>query len=71
MRGGETTAVIATHSMGFVRRFCNRAVWLHRGEIMALGPAEDVVAAYEQHLSDGEQGLIREPRPIEMATREA
>ncbi len=71
MRGSSATAVIATHSMGFVRRFCDRAMWLHRGAIMALGPAPDVVAAYERHLSDGEQGLIREPTPIEMAAREA
>jgi lipopolysaccharide transport system ATP-binding protein len=66
MRKGPATAVIATHSMWFVRRLCDRALWLERGAPMALGPAAEVVAAYEQHLADLERGLVREPTPIDL-----
>jgi ABC-type polysaccharide/polyol phosphate transport system ATPase subunit len=71
MRESPATAVIATHSTWFVRRFCDRALWLDRGVARALGPAAEVVAAYEQQLADGERGPVREHRPIDRAASQA
>lgn len=65
MRAGRSTAVIATHRMEFVRRFCDRALWLHRGEVMALGAAAGVVAAYERYRSDAQRESPRDPTPVE------
>jgi ABC-type polysaccharide/polyol phosphate transport system ATPase subunit len=53
--------------MAFVRRFCNRALWLHRGSPVALGPAGEVVDAFEYHLAEAEMGRISEPAPLELA----
>jgi ABC-type polysaccharide/polyol phosphate transport system ATPase subunit len=38
--------VVASHSAELMRLFCNRAIWLHRGEIQMDGPLEEVWLAY-------------------------
>lgn len=45
-RNLERTFVVATHEMDFVRSFCSKAIWLHRGRLMRFGPSDAVVAAY-------------------------
>jgi lipopolysaccharide transport system ATP-binding protein len=44
-RGGRTVLFVS-HNMAAVTRLCHRAAWLANGEIVRLGPAEDIVAAY-------------------------
>lgn len=41
--------VVVSHNMETIRSLCTRAVWLDRGEVKAVGPADEVVAAYEEH----------------------
>ncbi len=45
-RSDHKTVVIATHSMNLVREVCNKAIWLHDGEIRAAGAPQEVVDAY-------------------------
>ena len=40
------TIVIVTHSMGQVKKFCDRAVWLYKGEIRMDGKTDDVLEEY-------------------------
>ncbi len=47
LSGGRTT-VISSHSMGLIRQFCTRVVWLHKGKVLLDGPVEDVLKDYEQ-----------------------
>lgn len=44
-KGGKTY-VVATHNLGFVTQFCEKALWLHHGRCVAFGPANEVVEAY-------------------------
>lgn len=46
LSGGRTT-VISSHSMGLIRQFCSRVVWLHKGKVILDGPVEDVLKDYE------------------------
>ena len=39
--------VLASHNLEVCRRWCNKALWLDRGNIRALGPVEDIIAAYQ------------------------
>ena len=39
--------VVATHNLEFVRDFCDRTLWLHRGRQMAFGPTAEVLPQYE------------------------
>jgi ABC-type polysaccharide/polyol phosphate transport system ATPase subunit len=45
-RGENKTVVIASHSMGLIRRSCTRAVWLDQGRIKMAGDPSEVVRAY-------------------------
>jgi ABC-type polysaccharide/polyol phosphate transport system ATPase subunit len=38
--------VFASHSQDLIRRLCNKALWLNKGEIRALGEVDDVLAEY-------------------------
>ena len=46
LKNAGKTIVIVTHSMDQVRTFCNRAVWLYKGEIRKDGPVEEVLSEY-------------------------
>ena len=49
MEGG-TAVLFVTHDINAVRRFCNRAFWLERGEIKAGGDANKTVDRYVEFL---------------------
>ena len=42
------TVIFVSHDMQAITRLCNRAYWLHSGELVAEGDAEDVVSRYLQ-----------------------
>jgi ABC-type polysaccharide/polyol phosphate transport system ATPase subunit len=50
LRAGGTTLVVASHDLHALRGLCDRALWLRQGRVGALGPAEDVLGRYEEHL---------------------
>lgn len=38
-----STIVIISHNLNVIRDMCERVTWLHKGEVMATGPADEVV----------------------------
>ena len=38
--------LVATHNLDFVRDFCDRTLWLHKGKQMGFGPTESVLPGY-------------------------
>lgn len=46
LREEGKTMVFVTHSLDSVRQLCNRAVWLHNGEIKSDGEPETVIQEY-------------------------
>jgi len=40
------TIVFVTHDMGLVRRICDHVVWLENGQVLASGPATEVINNY-------------------------
>lgn len=44
------TMVFVTHSLGTVKEFCNRAVWLKDGEIKMDGNPEEVIEKYLEEI---------------------
>lgn len=45
--------VLASHAMGLVEQWCNRAILLHHGQIVMMGSVQDAISAY-QALVQGE-----------------
>lgn len=45
--------VLASHSLGIVRSFCNRAAYLRAGQLIAYGPTEEMLAIYDEDTRRG------------------
>lgn len=43
------TLVFVSHDMGSVLNLCERAVWLHQGQLRQIGPSKDIAEAYLQY----------------------
>ena len=42
------TVLFVSHSIDQVKKLCNKAIWLEKGEIVMKGDAKEVCAAYEE-----------------------
>jgi len=58
IHGRGTTILFCSHSMYYVTMFCERALWLASGRMQRIGPAKEVVEAYEEYL------LVRDKRRL-------
>jgi lipopolysaccharide transport system ATP-binding protein len=83
LRERGTTLVVAAHDLHALRALCRRALWLRQGRLEALGPVDEVLGRYEEHLrrrgtgeaaAPGRQGtgevVIREVRLTDGEGRE-
>ncbi|GAB2027640.1 hypothetical protein OfM2_15440 [Lactovum odontotermitis] len=70
-RSGKTI-VLVTHSMEAVRQFCNKALMIQDGEIVAYGNPDKVASSYSQLFKDEyiEQVLENERAELEMKSPE-
>ncbi|MBA3376476.1 MAG: ABC transporter ATP-binding protein [Actinobacteria bacterium] len=48
MRGEGRTILFVTHDMGSVERFCDRAMLLEHGEVLDLGPPDEIARRYNE-----------------------
>ena len=46
LMSGGTAVVLVSHALNTIADVCESAIWLDKGHIKEIGPAEDVVAAY-------------------------
>ena len=44
------TVLFVSHSIMQVKRICNKAIWLEKGEVVMIGDAKEVCEAYEKNL---------------------
>jgi teichoic acid transport system ATP-binding protein len=49
------TILFVSHSLGSVEEFCDRAIWLERGEVRAKGDSSAVVEAYRTAVKSSKQ----------------
>ncbi|WP_417595250.1 ABC transporter ATP-binding protein [Oceanospirillum sp.] len=57
------TILFCSHNLYQVEAICNRALWLHQGEVIAQGKPSDVIHSYEGFLYGIEQGDTSLPVP--------
>ena len=43
---GAGTLMLVSHSMDEIKRLCGRVMWIEKGELVADGPTDDVLAEY-------------------------
>ena len=40
--------VFASHSNDLIKKLCNKALWLEKGEIKAFGKVDEIIELYQQ-----------------------
>ena len=45
---GDVTLLFVSHSVEQVKNFCNKAIWLQHGKLMAKGPVDEVCELYDE-----------------------
>jgi ABC-2 type transport system ATP-binding protein len=43
---GETTVLVVSHDLGFIRSSCDKVIWLERGRIKSIGSGAETVDRY-------------------------
>jgi ABC-2 type transport system ATP-binding protein/lipopolysaccharide transport system ATP-binding protein len=56
--GSASTLVLASHNLDVCRRWCNKAAWLDRGRIEALGAVDEVIEKYQQRADGSDHGAM-------------
>lgn len=46
LRDSAGLVMIVSHSVGSLKETCERVLWIHKGELIADGPASDVISEY-------------------------
>ena len=59
-RRRRKTIVLVTHSLEAVESFCDRAVWIDRGEVRQQGDPADVVRAYRDEVNADDERRSRD-----------
>jgi lipopolysaccharide transport system ATP-binding protein len=59
-RKAGKTVLFVSHDPGLIQRFCDRALWLEAGRVMMLGPAREVVTAYQAFCTKLEDARLQE-----------
>lgn len=52
LRENGVTIVQVSHSLPMLQESCDQILWLHQGEMMALGDPADVIAEYTAHAAE-------------------
>lgn len=60
---GGTTILFVSHDINAVRRFCHKALWLNKGNVMMYGESNKVADAYLDFLKLGEFSLEKKEKP--------
>lgn len=50
MIGGGTTVLYVSHSIESIKSICSKAVWLEHGQVVKIGPAEEVCNEYSKNI---------------------
>ena len=58
---GRHTILFVAHEAGLITKFCNSAVWLHKGSMKAYGPAETIAEEYRKALATAEGAATPPP----------
>ena len=59
LKQSGVTLLFCSHSLFQVESLCSRSIWLHQGQVMAQGPSAEVIAKYNDWLS--QQAVAKAP----------
>ena len=45
---GGSTVILVSHDLGTIEKYCDKVIWLDKGEVVKIGKAEDVISDYKK-----------------------
>lgn len=60
LKAKGVTIVIVTHDTGTVESFCDRAIWINKSRIAAIGPSQDTVSQYLSYMAAQQYAQAKE-----------
>lgn len=60
LRRAGKTLILVTHDLDAVERWCDEAIWLHKGEVKDRGNPRRVIDSYRHHIEKQEEGALLE-----------
>ncbi len=63
LRARGTTILLVSHDMNAVAQICDRAIWLERGKVVAVGGAKEVAEQYLRAMLAGSQSPLASAQP--------
>ena len=54
---GGSTVIMVSHSTQTIRENCDRAIWIEKGQMIAMGDAKELCAEYDKYDGDFEKAL--------------
>ena len=54
MMKGSATFLLVSHNNEQIEKLCNKALWLHKGELVMTGNAKEVCTAYSKFMESGD-----------------
>ncbi len=70
MQNDGKTIILVTHDATAVRQLCDRAIWVDRGAMVAMGEVSEVVDGYLAHLFSEGQDSYEAPPPSPVIIQE-
>ncbi|MGV8850861.1 MAG: ABC transporter ATP-binding protein [Propionibacteriaceae bacterium] len=61
LRREGRTVVVVSHAIEQMRTFCDQAAWLHHGQLMGVGPANDIITEYADQAHNVHQRAVTTP----------
>ncbi|MEY4668422.1 MAG: Teichoic acid export ATP-binding protein TagH [Pseudomonadota bacterium] len=68
LRRAGKTLILVTHDLDAVERWCDEAIWLHRGEVKDRGNPRRVIDAYRHHIEKQEEGALLQEDAVESSS---
>jgi ABC-type polysaccharide/polyol phosphate transport system ATPase subunit len=61
------TLIFVTHDLDSVKRWCDEAIWLNKGEVLARGEPQRVIDQYLQQVEEKEEAALQQEQQQEEA----
>ncbi len=71
LRDSAGLVMIVSHSVGSLKETCERVLWVHKGELIADGPADDVISEYLTWTRNPGAGAVGAASAAKPATKNA
>ena len=65
LRDRGVSMIFVSHSMTHVSQFCDKAIWINKGNLVSEGPVRDVIEEYMNFIYDDKSNNVEEPFLVE------